>query len=126
MAVRGLSDTIQRAKTAAMADNRTASMVIDTAGKRLGLVVYNDAGAIVRTDFVPLPDGIRFEVPTGNTAPVAAARPRRRVIPSPGTLQCIQQDFNSRVSVVPSPATSEWLRPMAGPSARSMSALEAT
>lgn len=108
MAVRALTDTIQRAKTVAMADNRTSSMVVDTDGKRLGLVVYNDAGAVVRTDFVPLPDGIRFEVPTGNIAPVAGSSTTSAVsFPGQGNSTSVfQQDFNSRgFPVVASPAT---------------------
>lgn len=108
MAVRGLTDAIQRAKTQALSDNRTSSLIVDTAGKRLGLVVYNEAGAIVRTDFVPLPDGVRFEVPTGNTAPVEGSPTTSAVSfpPQGNSTKVFQQDFNSRgFPVVPTPAT---------------------
>jgi prepilin-type N-terminal cleavage/methylation domain-containing protein len=108
MAVRQVSDLIQRSKATAMSENRNSSVVIDTLDRTLGLVFYDDAGAVTRTDYTPLPEGIRFERPAGVTAPVSGAPTDKSISfkPKPNTTAVYQQDFSSRgFPVVDSPTT---------------------
>jgi type II secretory pathway pseudopilin PulG len=98
MAMRQIADLIQRAKTQAMADNRNVSVRIDTANRRAGIVIRDAAGAEVRTDYIPLPQGVTFSMPTGVTAPMTSA-PYASSVSFPsyaGSTTVFQQDFNSR------------------------------
>jgi Tfp pilus assembly protein FimT len=67
-AARRVVDTIKRAKTEAASENREYAIAIDTAGSRIGVVSLNDDGTVNRIDFLPLPDGVSFQRPTGITA----------------------------------------------------------
>jgi type II secretory pathway pseudopilin PulG len=98
MAVRQIADLIQRAKAQAMADNRNVSVRIDTANRRAGLVIRDAAGAEVRTDYIPLPQGVTFSMPAGVTAPMTSAPFASSVsFPAFGSSTTVfQQDFNSR------------------------------
>jgi prepilin-type N-terminal cleavage/methylation domain-containing protein len=97
-AMRQMADVIQKAKVEAVAENRKASLVVDSASRKFGLVVYDDNQNIIRTDYVPLPDGVNFARPTGMTAPLAGA-PTSSDISFPsqgGSTTKFQQDFTSR------------------------------
>ena len=97
-AVRQIADLIQRAKTQAMSDNKSVTLRVDTANNRAGIVVLDNAGAELRTDYVQLPQGITFSMPANVTAPMTGAPIARSVsFPAQGTSTTIfQQDFNSR------------------------------
>jgi Tfp pilus assembly protein FimT len=97
-AVRQISDTIQRAKMQAMSDNQAVTLRVDTANKRAGIVVKDSAGNEVRTDYVPLPQGITFALPANVTPPMTNAPFSKSVsFPAQGTSTTVfQQDFNSR------------------------------
>ncbi len=106
--VRQLNDLMLRAKTRAVAENRSFGFVVDTANLRLGLATLDGAGNAVATDFVPLPQGIRFGRPGDLSAPIANA-PTAQDVSFPqqnGATTVFQQNFNSRgFPVVPSAAT---------------------
>lgn len=97
-AVRQISDTIQRAKMQAMSDNQAVTLRVDTANKRAGIVIKDSSGNEVRTDYVPLPQGITFALPANATAPMTNAPFSKSVsFPAQGTSTTVfQQDFNSR------------------------------
>lgn len=98
VAMRQMADLVHRVKTQAISDNHRASLVVDTAGKRMGLIVYDINGAVVRTDYMPLPLGVNFATPSGVNAPVTGA-PTNRAVSFPGqdgSTSVFQQDFNSR------------------------------
>ena len=63
MATRQLADLIQKAKMQAVSDNKAVTLRVDTAGNRMGLVVLDDAGNEVETQYVPLPQGVTFQMP---------------------------------------------------------------
>lgn len=94
-AVRDITDLIQQAKAKAMADNRNSSLVIDTEGRRMGLVVYKEDGTVERTDYVPLPDGVSFDKPLGNKSPMSGA-PTTESVSFQKQGDVFRQDFNSR------------------------------
>lgn len=98
MTMRQLADVINRAKTEAVSENRRASLVVDTYGKRMGLIVYDEAGTVVRTEFVTLPRGISFTKPSAAIAPIANAPTSSSVsFPRQGASDTVfQQDFTSR------------------------------
>lgn len=98
VAMRQMADLIHRVKTQAVSDNHKASLVVDTANNRMGLIVYDINGTVVRTDYSPLPLGVSFATPSGVNAPVAGA-PTSRPVSFPGqdgSTIVFQQDFNSR------------------------------
>lgn len=63
IATRQVVDTLKRAKTQAMAENRTASVAVDLDSNQIGTVVFNDDGTVNRVDYIPLADGITFQRP---------------------------------------------------------------
>jgi prepilin-type N-terminal cleavage/methylation domain-containing protein len=97
-AVRQITDMVHRAKTQATSENRRVTLRVDTAARQVGLVVYDNAGAEVRTDYVPLPQGVTFAMPANVTAPITGA-PTARSVSFPlrtGSTTVFEQDFNSR------------------------------
>ena len=99
IAMRQMSDLVQRAKTQAVSQNKKSALAVDTAGRRIGLVYYvPDGTAIDHIDYVPLPQGVSFAVPQDVTAPVAGAPITIAVsFPPNGTSTSIfVQGFNSR------------------------------
>lgn len=93
-----MADIVHRVKTQAVSDNRKASLIIDTANKRMGIVTYDVNGNVVRTDYMPLPQGVDFATPSGLNAPLTGA-PTAQAISFPaqqGSTVVFQQDFNSR------------------------------
>jgi prepilin-type N-terminal cleavage/methylation domain-containing protein len=97
-ATRQIADLIQRAKTQAMSDNKSVTIRVDTANNRAGIVVLDNAGAELRTDYVQLPQGVTFSMPANVTAPMTGAPITRSVsFPAQGTSTTVfQQAFNSR------------------------------
>ncbi len=98
IALRQTADLIQRVKTQAISDNRRTSLVIDTPNRRMGMIVYDVSGTVVRTDYTPLPQNINFATPAGVTAPVTGA-PTSSAVSFPaqdGSTTVFKQDFNSR------------------------------
>lgn len=97
-AARQITDLVQRAKTQATSENRRVTLRVDTAGRQIGLVVYDNSGNEVRTDYVPLPQGVTFALPANVTAPLAGA-PTALSVSFPlhtGSTTVFDQDFNSR------------------------------
>jgi Tfp pilus assembly protein FimT len=98
IAMHQTADLIQRVKTQAVADNHKSSLVVDTGNRRFGIVVYDSSGTVVRTDYMPMPQGITFATPTGVTAPFNGV-PAAQSVSFPaqgGSTTVFQQDFNSR------------------------------
>lgn len=98
VAMRQMADLVHRVKTQAVSDNHKASLVVDTFNNRMGLLVYDINGNVVRTDYMPLPFGVTFATPSGVNAPVSGA-PTNRPVSFPGqdgSTTVFQQDFNSR------------------------------
>ena len=98
MAMRQIADTMQRAKTQAMSNNARATMRVDTANNRFGLVVYDSNNNEVRTDYMPLPAGVTFTLPASVTSPMGTAQTSYPVsFPlKSGSSTVYQQDFTSR------------------------------
>jgi Tfp pilus assembly protein FimT len=97
-AVRQFTDLVHRAKTQAASENRRVTLRVDTVARQFGLVVYDNSGNEVRTDYVPLPQGVIFALPSNATAPVTGA-PTARGVSFPartGSTTVFEQDFNSR------------------------------
>jgi prepilin-type N-terminal cleavage/methylation domain-containing protein len=108
MASRELSDLIHKAKMQAVSDNRSVTLRVDTATNRFGIVVCDAAGNELRTEYVPLPQGVTFSMPEGVSAPMTGAPTDRSVsfTPKTGSTTVFEQQFNSRgFLVVNSPAT---------------------
>jgi Tfp pilus assembly protein FimT len=95
---RQMSDMMQRARMQAISESRRSSIIVDTTGLRIGLVAYNDDGSVRSEQYVPLPSGVSFARPDGNTAPTAGA-PTDADVSFPaktGVEGSFQLDFNSR------------------------------
>lgn len=108
MASRQLTDLIHRAKMQAVSDNRAVTLRIDTAANRMGLVVLDTDGTELRTDYVPLPQGVTFSMPANVNAPMTGAPIATSVsfTPKVGSTTVFEQQFNSRgFLVVDSPTT---------------------
>lgn len=98
VATRQMADLVHRVKMQAVSDNHKASLVVDTFNKRMGLIVYDINGTVIRTDYMPLPLGVNFATPSGVNAPVTGA-PTSQPVSFPGqdgSTTVFQQDFNSR------------------------------
>jgi Tfp pilus assembly protein FimT len=98
IAMHQAADLIHRVKTQAVSDNHKASLLVDTTNRRFGIVIYDTSGTVVRTDYLPMPNGINFATPTGVSAPVSGA-PTSQSVSFPaqeGSSTVFQQDFNSR------------------------------
>lgn len=103
MASRQVADLIQRAKVEAVSQNRNVTLRVDTVNNRAGLVIRDAAGVEVSVQYIPLPDGVRFVLPTppaGSTlpAPMAGAPTASSVsfAAKAGSTGIYEQDFNSR------------------------------
>ncbi|HJQ71575.1 MAG TPA: hypothetical protein VKA70_21545 [Blastocatellia bacterium] len=95
IAMRQTVDIIRRAKTLAVSENRRSGIVADTENNRLGVVFFNDDLTINRIEFVPLPQGVRFQRPADMTTPPAGVT-TSGVVSFPKQGGYYQQDFNSR------------------------------
>jgi Tfp pilus assembly protein FimT len=99
MATREVADFIQRAKAQAVSQNKKASLMVDTAGRRLGMAVYDSTNTnILDTIYMPLPQGVIFQTPPSVTAPVTGA-PTSSAVSFPayqGSSTVFKQDFTSR------------------------------
>jgi Tfp pilus assembly protein FimT len=98
LAVRQLSDMVQRAKVQAISENHTVALRVDTANRKAGLVVYDVNNNEVRVDYINLPQGVNFVLPTGVTAPVTGAPTDRSVTFAlkAGSTTIYEQNFTSR------------------------------
>lgn len=100
IAVRQITDLVQRAKVQAISENHTVALRVDTANNRAGLVVYdaNNNNTEVRVDYIPLPGGVTFAMPAGVTAPVTGAPTARSVsfALKGGSTTIYEQSFTSR------------------------------
>ena len=95
IAMRQTVDTLKRAKTLAVSENRKSAIVADKANRRLGVVFYNDDLTVNRIEFVSLPQGVSFQRPASITTPPAGVKTTDVVsFPIQGSYN--QQDFNSR------------------------------
>ena len=99
MAVRQLSDLIQRVKTQAVSDNRTITLRVDTANNRAGVVILDASGAEVGVQYIPLPQGVRFAQPSGTVPAPMTGAPTASSVSFPaksGATNIYEQGFNSR------------------------------
>jgi hypothetical protein len=91
-----MTDTLKRAKMEAISQSRRSGVAIDVDGRRFGVITYqNDGVTIERIDYIPLPSGIVFERPSGETAApegVTAAG----AVSFPLKSGVYVQDFNTR------------------------------
>lgn len=97
-AMHQIADLMNRAKTQAMSNNTKATMRVDMANNRFGLVVYDSSNNEVRTDYIPLPQGVTFATPSSVTAPMTNVQTTNPVsFPlKSGSSTVYQQDFTSR------------------------------
>jgi prepilin-type N-terminal cleavage/methylation domain-containing protein len=97
MAMRQLADLVQRVKMQAVSDNRKAALAIDTANRSIGVITYDTSNNVVSSQYVPLPTGISFAMPTSNVAPMTGAPTSSAVsFPANGSSTTVfKQDFNS-------------------------------
>ena len=99
MALRQMTDLIQRAKTQAVSDNRTITLRVDTANNKAGIVTLNAAGAEVGVQYIPLPQGVRFVMPSGTVPAPTTGAPTTLSVSFPaksGVTNVYEQGFNSR------------------------------
>jgi type II secretory pathway pseudopilin PulG len=99
IAARQVSDLIQRAKVEAVSQNRNVTLRIDTANNCAGLVIRDAAGAEVGVQYVPLPQGVRFVLPSGTVPAPMTGAPTSASVSFPaqsGSTTIFEQDFNSR------------------------------
>lgn len=95
---RQMVDYIKRAKSQAVANNQTSSLIADPPNRRIGLVVRNSAGTVLRTDYYALPRDVSFALPPNVVAPMTGA-PTSTSVSFPlqsGSSTVRQQDFNTR------------------------------
>lgn len=98
MAMRQVADLVQRVKMQAVADNRKASLVVDTANRRIGFITYDASNNVLSTQYAPLPQGIDFAIPANNVEPMTGAPTTSAVsFPAQGSSTTVfQEDFNSK------------------------------
>lgn len=98
MAMRQMSDLVQKVKMQAVSDNRKASLVVDSANRKIGIITYDASNNVLATQYVPLPPGVTFAMPASNVAPMTNAPITNAIsFPAQGTSTTVfQQDFNSR------------------------------
>src|SRR2546423_9561372 len=99
IAARQMADLIQRAKVEAVSQNRNVTLRIDTANNRAGLVIRDAAGTEVGVQYVPLPQGVRFVLPSGTVPAPTTGAPTSSSVSFPaqsGSTSIFEQDFNSR------------------------------
>lgn len=101
IAMRNISDTLNRAKMQAISENKRSAMLIDTASNRAAMAVlkYDTATAswiIDQTYYVSLPQGVTFQRPS-ITAPSGVTASGVTSFPAvSGSTTVFRQDFNSR------------------------------
>lgn len=99
MAVRQMAALIQRAKTQAVSDNRTVVLRVDTANNKAGIVILDSTGTEVGVQYIPLPQGVRFVMPTGTVPAPETNAPTSLSVSFPaksGVTNVYEQGFNSR------------------------------
>jgi type II secretory pathway pseudopilin PulG len=99
MAVRQLADLIQRAKTQAVSNNASVVLRVDTANNRAGLVIFDASGTEVGVQYVPLPQGVRFVLPSGTVPAPTTGAPTAASVSFParaGVSNIYEQSFTSR------------------------------
>jgi Tfp pilus assembly protein FimT len=100
IAMRQVADLVAKAKVEAVAENRNASLVVDTANRRLGLIVYDNStpAVVLRTEYISLPQGVSFSRPANNSAPMTGAPTGANVsfAAQGGSSTVFQQNFTSR------------------------------
>jgi prepilin-type N-terminal cleavage/methylation domain-containing protein len=99
MAARQMADLIQRAKVEAVSQNRNVTLRVDTANNQAGLVIRDASGTEVGVQYVPLPQGVRFVMPSGTVPAPTTGAPTAASVSFPaksGSTTVFEQDFNSR------------------------------
>jgi type II secretory pathway pseudopilin PulG len=103
LAVRQMTDMIQRAKMQAVSENNTVILRVDTVNNKAGIVTLDSGGNEVSVQYVPLPQGVRFVLPTppaGSTLPPPmTGAPVSASVSFPakaGSTGVYEQGFNSR------------------------------
>jgi Tfp pilus assembly protein FimT len=69
IALRTVADTINRAKTSAVAENRRTGIALDPDGLQIGVIFYNDDNSFNRVEYRPLPQGVSFDRPNTSSQP---------------------------------------------------------
>lgn len=98
MAMRQLADLVQKVKMQAVADNRKATLTIDTANRGIGMITYDAGNNVLSTQYAPLPPGVYFATPANNVAPMTGAPTASAIsFPAQGSSTTLfQEDFNSK------------------------------
>jgi len=103
LAVRQMTDLIERAKMQAVSDNNTVTLRVDTVNNQAGLVIRDSSGKEVNVQYIPLPQGVRFVLPTvsggSSLPPPMSGAPVSASVSFPakaGSTGLYEQDFNSR------------------------------
>lgn len=102
MAVRQMSDLIQRAKAQAVSENRTIALRVDAANNKAGIVMLDSSGTETSVQWIPLPQGVTFAKPTvtsGNMPAPTTDAPISLAVSFPaktGATNVYEQGFNSR------------------------------
>ena len=89
-------DTIKRAKMQAVSENKDSGLAVDTTGRRIGVVIFNDDLSLDRIEFIPLPDGVSFQRPDGVTAVPDGVKTTTEVVSFAKQGSYNQQKLNSR------------------------------
>ena len=98
-ATRQVADLIQRAKVEAVSQNRNVTLRVDTVNNRAGLVIRDAAGTEIGVQYIPLPQGVRFVLPSGTVPAPMTGAPTASSVSFPaksGSTGIYEQDFNSR------------------------------
>jgi len=98
MAMRQMADLVQKVKMQSVSDNRRATLTIDTANRRIGMITYDASNNVLSTQYAPLPPGVSFAMPANNVAPMTGAPIANAIsFPAPGgSTTVFQEDFNSK------------------------------
>lgn len=99
IAARQVADLIQRAKVEAVSQNRNVTLRVDTANNQAGLVIRDASGTEVGVQYVSLPQGVRFVMPSGTVPAPTTGAPTTSSVSFPaksGSTTVFEQDFNSR------------------------------
>lgn len=99
IAMRQLTDTLNRVKTQAVSENKRTAFVVDTAANKAGVAILNSDGTIKDAYYVSLPQGIIFERPSVSTNPAGVPSSLTTAVSFSkyGTSGSVyRQDFNTR------------------------------
>ena len=96
IALRTVTDTINRAKMTAVAENRRTGISLDPTGLQIGVIFYNDDNTFNRVEYRPLPDGVSFDRPSTTSQPAGVTGGAEVSFPLDSTYGAYTLDFSAR------------------------------